>query len=231
MRSFAARTPPHAAPELMDAITDPAELERCLADLAAVNRASLGYRPVLRFVDRLVARRPGRTRILDVGSGYGDTLRQVARHLARRGVEADLVGADLNPVATAIARGASEGLAITYVTRDARALAADEPFDAVIASLFTHHLEDEEVVTFLRVMDRVGSFLINDLYRSRLAAVGFAALATVTRRHEVVRHDGPVSFARAFRRADWQRLLADAGVTDTRIGIGAPFRLCVEKLA
>lgn len=234
MRSFARRAAPHMLPERMDYVTDPATLARCLGHLATVNRASFGYRPTLRFVDRLVGRHDGvrPLRVLDVGSGYGDPLRAVARHLAARGIAAELVGADLNPVTTRIATEATEGDCPRFVTRDARDLAADEPFDAIVSSLFTHHLEDCEVVAFIRFMDsaaRLGWF-INDLYRSRFAATGFAALATLSRRDPIVRHDGPVSFARAFRRADWLRLLADADIEGARIGIDAPFRLCVEML-
>lgn len=134
-------------------------------------------------------------RLLDVGSGYGDTLRAVARHLARLGVAA-------------------------------------EGFDGIVCSLFAHHLEDAEIVPFLKMMETSarGGWFVNDLYRSRFAATGFAAIARLTGRHPIVRHDGPVSFARAFRREDWRRLLSGAGVEAARIGMDVPFRLCVERL-
>lgn len=238
-RSFATRTPPSALRERMD---DPAvdfeTFRACLSSLATVNRASLGYGPTLRFVERVAARhgRARPLRILDVGSGYGDGLRAVARRLDGLGIAAELTGADLNPhAARAAYEAAPPGtprVSIRYVTRDARALGDEEVPDAIVSSLFCHHLEDAEIVPFLRWMDdtaRVGWF-VNDLYRSRLAAVGFRVLATASLRHPFVRHDGPVSFARAFRRGDWERLLAEAEVTGARIFLGAPFRLCVEKL-
>lgn len=228
--SFLVRASPAALPELMDdPAVDAATLAACLASLASVNRLSLGHRPTLEFVDRVaqrVAHRP--LRILDIGSGYGDSLRVVAARLAARGVPAELVGIDLNPRAVAIATAATDpALPIRFEVGDARE--AGGTFDALLASLVAHHLEDDEVVGLLRLMDRAPAFLVNDLHRSRLAAVGFGALAAVTARHKFVRHDGPVSFARAFRRPDWERLLAAAGVS-ARIFLGAPFRLCVEKL-
>jgi 2-polyprenyl-3-methyl-5-hydroxy-6-metoxy-1,4-benzoquinol methylase len=238
-RSFAGRTAPATLPERMD---DPAveyeTFRACLSSLATVNAASFGYRPTLRFVDRLIARHGGSRplRLLDVGSGYGDTLRAVARRLAARGVPAELVGADLNPhAARAAAEAASPPagpVAIRYETRDARALGEEEAFDGILCALFTHHLEDDELVPFLRWMEGAAGtgWFVNDLYRSRFAATGFGVLATVFLRHPFVRHDGPVSFARAFRRADWERLLAEAGIGDAQIFIGAPFRLCVERL-
>lgn len=236
MKPFAERAAPRTLPEKLDTERDPATLTAYLASLATVNRASLGHRPTVRFADRVAARRSARPlRLLDVGCGHGDTLRAVARRYAARRIRADLIGADLNPVAVAAARAATgryRGVSLRFVECDARALAAGAAggrFDAIICSLFTHHLEDDEVVALLRWMDgSAHAFFINDLYRSRLAAAGFRLIATATARHPHVRHDGPISFARAFRRADWQRLLARAGVRDGRIFIGAPFRLCVE---
>jgi len=238
-RSFATRTAPSALSERMeDPAVDEETFRDCLASLASVNRASFGYGPTLRFAQRVVERhgRARPLRILDVGSGYGDTLRALARRLDTLAVPAELTGADLNPDAARAAAKApppdTPRVSIRYVTRDARALGAAEAPDAIVSALFCHHLEDAEIVAFLRFMEetaRIGWF-VNDLYRSGFAARGFGALATLTLRHPIVRHDGPVSFARAFRRADWERLLAEAGVTGARIFIGAPFRLCVEKL-
>ncbi|MEM7695697.1 MAG: methyltransferase domain-containing protein [Pseudomonadota bacterium] len=234
-RSFAARTPPHALPERMDTLEDEATLHACLKSLARVNRWSLGHGPTVRFVASLAAREGAPLRVLDVGSGYGDGLRALARGLARRGIRANLTGADLNPLAGRLAASVGappRGIDLRYITADARTLAIQEPFDVITCSLFTHHLEDDEVVAFLRLMDGAArrGWFINDLYRSRFAAVGFGALATVLRQHPIVRHDGPVSFARAFRRRDWSERLAEASVHGATTFIGAPFRLCVGKV-
>ncbi len=225
------RAAPHTLPELMDGPTDPETLAACLKSLAVVNRASFGYGPSVRFALRVAERAGGPVTLLDVGSGYGDTLRVIARAFARRGIKARLIGADLNPHATAAARAATPGGGIEFVTEDARNFAPGA-VDGILSSLFTHHLEDDELVAFLRFMEETAAvgWFVNDLYRSRLAAEGFRAITTLTRRHPFVRHDGPVSFARAFRRDDWERLLAAAGIDGARLFIGAPYRLCVERL-
>lgn len=227
------RAAPHTLPELMDGPVDAATLAACLRSLSAVNRASLGHRPSVGFALRVAARAGRPVRLLDVGSGYGDTLRAIAGAYARRGIEATLTGADLNPDATAAARAATApvpGVDIEFVTADARTLAADA--DGILCALFTHHLEDDEIVSFLRMIDASAGvgWLVNDLLRSRFAAEGFRILAALSRRHPMVRHDGPVSFARAFRRADWTRLLAEAHIDGARLYTGAPFRFCVERL-
>ncbi|MEO1102206.1 MAG: methyltransferase domain-containing protein [Pseudomonadota bacterium] len=237
--SFAVRAAPHTLPERMDGEPDLPTYRACLKSLATVNTVSFGYAPTVRFAERLAARHtgPDPIRLLDVGSGYGDTMRAIAKKFSKNGVPAELIGADLNPHAATIAAEVSPRsephVRLTFLTRDARTLSAeDTPPDGIVSSLFTHHLEDTEIIDFLRFIDdtaRAGWF-INDLYRSRFAATGFGLLATLSARHPYVRHDGPVSFARAFRRADWERALDAAGIMGARIFIGAPFRLCVEKI-
>ena len=82
--------------------------------------------------------------------------------------------------------------------------------DIVVSSLLAHHLEDEEIVALLRRMEatvQLGWF-INDLERAQWSYRMFG----MVRWHPIVRHDGPVSFRRAFRKEDWVRLLAAADV-------------------
>ncbi|MBB4659883.1 methyltransferase domain-containing protein [Parvularcula dongshanensis] len=239
-RDYGARAAPQTLPERMDGETDYETFRATLSSLASVNRLTSGYAPIRAFLDQVLERglpeRP--LRLLDLGSGYGDGLRAAARYLSERGVRAELTGVDLNPHAAMAAREAQdtehEGVTISYVTADVfdYAQRAPQP-DLVTCALFTHHLEDEEVVRLLSWMDRTASrgWLVNDLYRSRVAAAGFRVLSTLLGKHPYVRHDGPVSFARSFRRADWDRYLSEAKVEGARIFIGAPFRLCVEKHA
>src|SRR5688572_23319193 len=82
--------------EQMDAPgLDPAVYARVLHDLARVNRWTFTAHPVLAYLKRAAAGMNG-FRLLDVGFGDGDILRAVARWAQRRGIEAELVGVDLN---------------------------------------------------------------------------------------------------------------------------------------
>ncbi len=86
-------------------------------------------------------------------------------------------------------------------------------------------------MAFLRWMERHArhGWFVNDLHRHALPYHGFRLLARAMRWHRFVQHDGPVSIARAFRRAEWQRLLAEAGVPG-EVRWVFPFRLCVGRL-
>ncbi|MBP1807537.1 methyltransferase domain-containing protein [Rubellimicrobium aerolatum] len=225
------------ASELMDDPgTDYATFRDCLRDLARVNRMSLGYRPTLAFLEGL--RRAGRldlgrpVEVLDAGSGYGDLLRAVDAWAEGQGLAVRLTGVDLNPwSARAAAEATPDGRPIRWVTENV--FDHDGGADVVVSSLFTHHLEDTAAVAFLRWMEakaRVGWF-VNDLHRHPLPHRTFGPLAAALRLHRFVRHDGPVSFARAFVPDDWARLLREAGVPDgaARVERWVPFRLCVAR--
>jgi 2-polyprenyl-3-methyl-5-hydroxy-6-metoxy-1,4-benzoquinol methylase len=200
-----------------------------VGDLARVNRLTMNARPTLAFLKRAVRGR--RFRLLDVGFGHGDVLRSIARWATRRGIACELVGVDLNPRSEPAARAATaRELPIRYVTGDYAELAG-ERWDFIVSSLVAHHMTHDQLVAFLRFMDRHArmGWLVNDLHRHIIAYLGFPMLATVMRVHRIVREDGTLSVARAYRPEEWPPILAEAGVS-ARIYRAFPFRLCVEKI-
>jgi len=198
-----------------------------LRDLAQVNTWTLARGPTLAWLGRVTQ---GPFTLIDVGAGEGDMLRAIARWAKRRGFAARLIGYDLDARCSAAARAATDPkLGIDYAVGDA--MAADLQPDVIVSALVTHHMADEGIVAFLRWMEHTATrgWFVNDLHRNWFAYHGFALLAAVMRWHPVVQHDGALSVARAFRKADWQRLLAEAGITQARIVWRFPFRLCVER--
>ena len=239
MSAFSAAARSHERELMDDDATDYATFRGCLEDLARVNRLSLGYRPTLDFLkrlqreDRFPRNRP--LAILDVGSGYGDALREIAAWASGAGVAVRLTGIDRNPWAARAAREATPaGAPIDYRTIDLFDFEADGAVDVVVSALFTHHLDDAELTRFLGWMERtvrVGWF-VNDLRRDRLAFHGFRAASWALRMHRFVQHDGPVSFARSFTAEDWRRALGEAGLPEgaAEVERKAPYRLCVSRV-
>ncbi|MEP2234372.1 MAG: methyltransferase domain-containing protein [Alteripontixanthobacter sp.] len=200
-------------------------------DLAKVNRITMAARPTLDFLSRAVGDRNS-FRLLDVGFGDGDMLRQIARWAQKRGIEAELVGIDLNRRSLAAARDpAHDDLNIDYRIGDYADLAG-EGWDCVVSSLVAHHMTRPQLTAFLRFMDREAraGWLVNDLHRHGLAYFGYPLLAGLMRWHPIVKHDGRMSIARSYRPAEWPPILSDAGIEGARIYRAFPFRLCAEKL-
>ncbi len=217
------------AEELMDADDlDAATYADVVGDLATVNTVTMARRPTLDFLARATAGRKS-FRLLDVGFGDGDMLRRIASWAKAKGIEAELVGVDLNPRSEQAAR--AHGGDIRYVTGDYADL-AHEPWDVIVSSLVAHHMSHDQLIAFLRFMEGHASagWFVNDLHRHGFAHWGFPVLATIARWHPIVRHDGTLSIARSYRPDEWPPLLAEAGITEAKVRRVFPFRLCVERL-
>lgn len=241
---------PHSAPdfrhrtelaELMDQPCSREDLRACLRDIARTNRWTLAYRPVLHWLNSVIASYSSLPeslripfRILDVGCGYGDTLRRVERWAESKGLDVELYGIDLNADATAIAAEATpESSTIHWITADVFAYSPAKPIHLVMSSLFTHHLSEQDVVRFIQWMEihaEVGWF-INDLSRAAIPYHAFRAFSKLVGLHPFVQYDGPVSIAKSFVPEEWQRICAAAGLGDreTKIQSFKPARLCVER--
>jgi len=156
-----------------------------------------------------------RLQVLEVGSGGGDNLRAIARWAARNGMPLTLTGVDINPECVAYAQSRPQNEGIRFVCSDYRNLPQSVQPDIIFSSLFCHHFTDGELSQQLRWMQqrsRLG-FFINDLHRHLLAYHSIRLLTKVFSRSYLVKNDAPLSVRRGFRRADWQRLFDDAGIS------------------
>ncbi len=230
MMSLARRI--RAAEQMDDPSLDVATYDLILDDLARVNRWTLAARPTLAFLRRAIGRRSS-FRLLDVGFGHGDMLRRIATWAEDHGVSAELVGVDLNPNSRGAARAATPSwMCIDYRSGDYRDIGGS--FDFVISNMVAHHMTDFELASFIGFMElrAAGGWMINDLHRHPVSHFGYPILARLIGAHPVVREDGTLSIARAFRPAEWRAILAGACIPPgvARIKRYFPFRLCVERL-
>ena len=224
------RVSPRESPELMDGDCSYDDFRDCLHSLEKVNRWLLGYRPTLAWLEMLPRRLTQPLHIVDVGSGGGDLLRRIAGWSRRRKVAVQLTGIDLNPYAArAAAESTPKELGIRWVTGDAMLYRPEKKIDIVVSSLTAHHLEDDGIVRLLGWMETTAQrgWFINDLERSAWSYRMFGCV----RWHPMVRHDGRVSFRRAFRNEDWARMLAAAEISQEAALLERwrPGRLCVGR--
>ncbi|KAA6461274.1 methyltransferase domain-containing protein [Acidobacteria bacterium AB60] len=208
------------------------ELRACLRDVAWLNRVLFGYRPILHWLESLNP--TSGLRILDIGSGYGDTLRRIEQWAKGKGIAVQLTGLDLNPDTAVIAAQASPPHStIRWITGDVFTCQPPDPPHLIISSLMAHHLTDSDVVRFLQWMEdhATHGWFINDLSRRPVPYRLLYAFTRLMRLHPFVQHDGPVSIARAFRPEDWHHYCAAAGLNprDYTLRGFTPGRLCVAR--
>jgi 2-polyprenyl-3-methyl-5-hydroxy-6-metoxy-1,4-benzoquinol methylase len=223
------------APELMDdPALDMAVYQRCLRDLAAVNRVTFTHAGTLRWLARAMRDLPKdhEISILDVAYGQGDLLRAIAAWGRAQNRKLRLAGIDLNPrSAVAAAAATPAGLEIAYLTADVFGYVPTAPVDFIVTSQFTHHLPDEDILRLLRWLEATArrGWFIMDLQRHAVAYYGFRWLARLCGWHRIVRLDGTVSIARGFTRPAWRALLARAGV-EARISWQPVFRFGIGRV-
>lgn len=157
-----------------------------------------------------------RLRVLDVASGAGDVPVRLWQRARRCGVDLELHGCDLSPVAIehARARAAAAGADVWFFALDALREPLPEGFDVITSSLFLHHLAEDDARGLLAHMASAARHLVlvNDLERS-LAGLALAHLGTrLLSASPVVHVDGPRSVEGAFTVSEVKRLAEEAGL-------------------
>lgn len=225
-------------PEWMDTqATTLEEFHDCLQTLEKINVCTLAYPPTLNWFRSLCATNKvkGKVSLWDVGSGGGDMLRRIWKLSGRRGVEVQLTGIDLHPLAEQSARiSTPDSMGIRYSISNIFDVPEEEKTDLIMSSLFTHHLSDDELVRFIQWMEQhaTAGWFINDLHRHPVAFYFIKYTVQWLGLNRLVVHDAPVSVARAFTRKEWEQLLVQAGVPLEAVEVKwfFPFRYCVSRI-
>ena len=188
-----------------------------------VNRFLGGSRVLIHHLDKFSAAWPKDRdiTILDVGAGAADIPQAIIRWARRTGRRIKITALDYSQSTVDFVR---ERLREAYPEiRLIRASVYSMPFvegayDYVTSSMFFHHLKDEEIVSVLRIFDRIArrGIIINDLLRSRQAYYGISLLAGFTA-NPVFRNDAPLSVLRGFRPAEAAALAEKAGVSYLKV--------------
>jgi 2-polyprenyl-3-methyl-5-hydroxy-6-metoxy-1,4-benzoquinol methylase len=210
-------------PEVMD---DPGLDERrhfdALRGLARLNRVSSGaghlWQPI-----RSLARQLGtkRLRLLDIASGGGDIPISLWRRAQRSGLELEILGVDVSPRAVEFARHQAEQAraGVQFAVCDAMDGQLPTGYDAIVCSLFLHHLHDDQARRLLQTMASAAghAVVVSDLIRSRLNLALVRIGAALVTRSDVVHSDGAQSVRAAFSLPEARQLARDAGLDGAQL--------------
>lgn len=197
--------------EMMD---DPGLAEgehvKALAGLRRINALSRTAPTLFRALLRLLGSGSARPcRVLDVACGDGENTLRLAELARRRGLSWRLEGCDLSDRAVDRARSlaASRGINARFFQADALSDLPASGYDAVVNSLFLHHLQGDQIVRLLSALRGARHVVISDLVRSRRAYLTTCVGVRLLSRSQVVHVDGPLS-VRAALTVDELRALA-----------------------
>ncbi len=220
-------------PELMDDPSlDEGRHRQALRGLSMLNRLTRIARllwPPLAELSRQLGRPP---RVLDVATGAGDIPLALLRIARRHGATVNLSGCDISPRAIEFARRQSDpaGAAIDFFQCDVLNDKLPGGYDAVVCTLFLHHLSDSEAAQLMRQMAMAAGRLVVvcDLARSRVGWWLTYAGTRLLTRSPVVHVDGPLSMQAAFTVEEIRSLAVQAGLMDCTIRRRMPFRFVLS---
>ena len=144
-------------------------------------------------------------RIVDLGCGNGDMLREVADFGKKNGYKFQLLGFDANQATIDYAIKLSVNYPeIAYRKEDVLSKEFEtSTYDIALCTLFLHHFEDAVALKFVQTLlknAKIG-LVINDLHRHPFAYYLFKSL-TLLINNPMVKTDGLISILRGFKRTD-----------------------------
>lgn len=222
-------------PEWMDQPDLEAGLHHhALAALRRLNRISRTTNSLWPPIQRLAGELADRPlKILDLASGGGDVALGLAKRAHRAKIAVQIDGCDISPLAIRHAQGRADGEGFAHLRFFAHDVVRDElpgGYDAVVCSLFLHHLAEDEAVRVMRKMAAAARclVLIDDLRRS---PQGYALVwlgCRLLTRSPVVHVDGPRSVRAAFTLEEAARLADEAGLVGCRFSTHWPQRFLLS---
>ena len=207
-----------SATEMMDDFTLEGDIFRDTLDkLETINRLLGGNSVTIKGLKKLLKTQSKSKviKILDLGCGNGDILRDVAKFGRKNNYSFKLIGIDANLAATEYAKELSKEYSeLSFKTMDI--LSEDfkkQSYDVVLCTLFLHHFKNEELISFLKTTTDKATIgvVVNDLHRHKLAYYLFKLIGFFIK-NKMVRQDGLTSVLRAFKREDLENIAKEIKV-------------------
>ncbi len=203
--------------ELLDDDSIPFDaIRQNMQELNVINRLLGGHAITISGLKKLLAgsiRREVIT-ICEIGCGGGDNLKAIDAWCQRSSLAAKFIGIDIKDTCIEYAKVQYPSMEVTWVVADYREVSFSETRpDIIFSSLFCHHFSDAALPGMLQWMKQhctIG-FFINDLHRHLLAYYAIKWITSIFSRSYLVKNDAPLSVARGFTKAEWKKIIGEAG--------------------
>lgn len=205
--------------EIMDDLTYHDEvIFQTLRELDFINQWLGGNAVTLHALKKVLVQCPKEKvlSIADLGCGSGEMLRLISKLGFSEKRKFELAGIDANEHIVNYARNHS--VTFSNLRFEAVNIFSDEfqrsSFDIVLATLFLHHFNDDELVSIfssLKKQTRV-AIIVNDIHRHPLAYYSIQWLTRLFSKSSMVKFDAPLSVLRAFTRKELVTILEKSGI-------------------
>lgn len=203
-------------------------LKKNLDELDILNRISFSHYQITNQLKKIITNKNQVYRIADFGCGSGDLLKFIARWGRKNGFQFKLFGIDNNPQVIAhFNNHCKEFHEIEGILAAVHScFSIIDAVDVSISSLFLHHLNNDEIVSFLRLLNKHSNqaILISDLKRNILAYLSSWLFPRIFNGSILAKNDGPLSVLKSLKKCELEALLEKAGIPDFKIKNQFPFR-------
>ncbi len=190
-------------------------LKQTLHELKVINKLLGGNHVTTGALQKLLTKNTP-YHIADMGCGGGDMAVVMANWANKNSFNIKITGIDANPNIIDYAQRNTQAYSnIDYLVANVfDPTLKEHQFDIVTCTLFTHHFTDDELVNMLQNFQLIAgkAIIINDLHRHPLAWHSIKWLTRFFSKSPMVQNDAPLSVARSFKRADWEKILSLAGI-------------------
>lgn len=199
---------------------DHATLDSAVSDINKCNRYLGGFKFTKQAVLNIISKDPNKQwKIIDLGCSDGSMLRYLKDQLPE--YDLDLLGLDLSARSIENASVKSDGYeGIRFRESDIFKTPLPElKCDILLVTLTLHHFPEREMIRFLERFLQMASVavIVNDLHRSPIAYGFFKLFSPIFIGNEISIHDGLISIASGFRRADFKRYARTLGIKNDRL--------------
>ncbi len=221
--------------ELLDGENIPTQaLYQNLKELAFINTYLGGFQITIQGIASFITDKNKLYHLVDIGCGGGDNMLAIARWAKKNKYQVKLTGVDLKEDAIAYAKENCKAFPnIEFLITDYKKAQFNTQVDLIVSSLFCHHLTHSQVLECLGWMQKTAKmgFIINDLQRNKIAYYSIKFLTALFSKSYLVKNDAAVSVSRGFKKNEFQKLMQEAGLTQTTIEWKWAFRyLVIAKL-
>ncbi len=194
--------------ELLDGENIPTkDLYQNLKELDTINNLLGGYQITFNALQKIVGKNKTYT-LVDIGSGGGDTLKQIYKWSAKNNYSLNLFGVDLKQTCVDYSE-LDNNTDIKFICDDYRNVFNHiSKVDIIHACLFCHHLSEQEIIDLIKFcLTNKITLIINDLERNALAHYAIKFLTAIFSKSYLVKNDAPLSVLRGFKLKEWESIL------------------------
>lgn len=202
------------------------EYVQCLKKLFFINKF-LGF---FRSTVNILKKFPQHATLLDVGCGGGLfilNLSQSFPNMKMHGIDISQKAIEDAQQSLHTWKKSNPSLNVYFQLQQQNQLdITKNSFDIILVTLVCHHIEDDDLVIFLRQLHFVAkqAVIINDLHRHQLSYIFYKLLCPLFFKNRLIIHDGLISIRRGFIRSEWKLLLQKAGINTYELKWRFPFR-------